>query len=176
MPQSTHKKTITPAEFAQFARENNVDVIYPSSYDPQPKGRAERQAQRAATTLLPIVMQYAAALEYLIRVDTSKGDTEGANLKRFTLATVNAAIENAGLSRDEKSRLINGVLDFDESAIQIADWLIDQFSGVNFLHLQALTERAVEIIGSRVMIARDTVIMPELPARRAPECPPSSDG
>lgn len=43
MAQSTQKRTITPAEFEQYARENNVDVIYPTTYAPQLKGRAERQ-------------------------------------------------------------------------------------------------------------------------------------
>lgn len=95
MPQSTRRKTITPAEFAQYARENNVDVIYPSSYDPQPKGRAERQAMNGENTLLPIAKEYARVLEYLIRVDSINGDSEGAALKRFTLATVQGAIADA---------------------------------------------------------------------------------
>jgi hypothetical protein len=45
---SEQKRTITPEEFAEYARENNATVIVvipndpqPSVYDPQPKGRAE---------------------------------------------------------------------------------------------------------------------------------------
>ncbi len=92
MMSSTHTRSITPAEFAQYARENNVDVIYPNPYDPQLKGRAERQALSAENPLLPIAKEYARVLEYLIRVDRINGDSEGATLKSFTLATVNDAI------------------------------------------------------------------------------------
>jgi di/tripeptidase len=95
MPQETQRRTITPAEFAAYARENNVDVIYPSSYDPQLKGRAERRAMNTENPLLPIAKEYARVLEYLIRVDRINGDSEGASLKSFNLATVNAAIADA---------------------------------------------------------------------------------
>jgi di/tripeptidase len=92
MVRPSHKRTITPAEFAHYAATHDVKVIYPNPYNPRPKGRAERQATDSESLLLPIAKQYAAVLEYYIRVDASNGDTEGANLKRFTLATVNSAI------------------------------------------------------------------------------------
>ena len=92
---SERKRTITPAEFVQYARENNVDVIYPSPYEPQPKGQAERQAMNTDNPLIPIAKEYARVLEYLIRVDRINGDSEGASLKSFTLATVNTAVADA---------------------------------------------------------------------------------
>ena len=108
MSQSNQRRTITPAEFAQYARENNVDVIYPSSYDPQPKGRAERRAMNDENTLLPIAKEYARVLEYLIRVDSINGDSEGATLKRFTLATVNSAIASVEQTPVSNARPVIG--------------------------------------------------------------------
>lgn len=127
---SEQKRTITPEEFAEYARENNATVIVvtpndpqPNPYDPQPKGRAERYFQQQR--------------------------------------------------RRDENLAINGVDDFDQKALHLADWLINRYSGVSFSHLRALTERAVEFIGARVVVEEDTVVMPE---RRAPGCPPSSDG
>ena len=92
MARPSHKRTITPAEFAHYAAVHEVEVIYPAPYQPQTKAREERQVMSADAILLPIAKQYAAALEYLIRCDRSKGDDEGANLKGFTLAAVQADI------------------------------------------------------------------------------------
>lgn len=122
---SEQKRTITPEEFAEYARENNATVIVvmpgdpqPNPYDPQPKGRAERLFQQQR--------------------------------------------------RRDENRVINGVADFDRSVLHLADWLINKYSGVSFNHLRALTERAVEFIGARVVVEEDTVVRFE---RHAPDLP-----
>ena len=59
--------------------------------------------------------------------------------------------------RRDEALAINGFADIDREAILIADWLINRFSGASYGHLRALTERAVEFIGGRVVVADDTV-------------------
>lgn len=49
----------------------------------------------ALPDLLALVKEYRTVCEYYIRVSENAGDAEGANLKRFTLARIDAALEKA---------------------------------------------------------------------------------
>lgn len=50
MARSSHKRTITPAEFAHYAATHDVKVIYPDPHKPQPKG-ADEMIQKGALKL-----------------------------------------------------------------------------------------------------------------------------
>lgn len=49
----------------------------------------------AAPDLLSLALDYRGAIEFQIRLDLKKGDTEGANLKRLTLQYVEGIIAKA---------------------------------------------------------------------------------
>lgn len=79
-----------------------------------------------------------------------------------------AKVQIDGLSHNWEANVISGVKDFDATATKLAVYLVARFEGFSYLHIKALTEKAVSLIGARTLVSRATVVIPEATSEHRP--------
>lgn len=79
---SNRQDTIVNSFGVQVAQCSSVDYTGPII-----------RAANAHDGLLGLAMRYRETVEFYIRIDENNGDEEGANLKRFTLATIDSVLD-----------------------------------------------------------------------------------